>query len=390
TAIEEALTELRPTADADTVLALSDAAGIAAFSGDPSARVLADEALGLGQDLDVAPALLARLFITQSTADAFAQRLAQSAALLGHAAALAQRAGDRQVQGLALLNLSATLLASDFPAAAPAAQEAADLCRLIGNRSVLDVSVANLGFAHLCSGDWDAALAAVDTAVTDDGLDGGLSATLRAMLLGLRGDPAGAAMAAELPDLRASDNIQDIATLVGIDATLATAEGRPRDALQALTSMFAPGSTPDLGLEHVFWAWPIAARAALEIGDHAEARRLVALLDDRPVGHLPALLRANLALARARLAAVNHESTVDDDPSEDVDRMFAHAITALRAAGSPYHLAHGLLDHATHLRTHGRDDTAARDEAATIGQRLHAVEITRRAAEAEVSASVIG
>ena len=63
------------------------------------------------------------------------------------------------------------------------------------------------------------------------------------------------------------------------------------------------------------------------------------------------MLRAERDLARARLA--DH----DGDPAAGA--AFAAAVGGLRALSTPYHLAHGLLDHAQHLMRRGDDDAAA-------------------------------
>ena len=68
---------------------------------------------------------------------------------------------------------------------------------------------------------------------------------------------------------------------------------------------------------------------------------LDALLDAHPPGHLPPLLRAERALAKASAKANGGEA--------DAEEAFNQAIDALRTAASPYHLAHGLLDQAAFL-----------------------------------------
>ncbi len=74
--------------------------------------------------------------------------------------------------------------------------------------------------------------------------------------------------------------------------------------------------------------------------------------------------RAERDLARARLAAAGA------DP--DADPAFAAAIDGLRQHSTPYHLAHGLLDHAAHLAARGDTEAAAAaaGEAACIASRL--------------------
>ena len=71
--------------------------------------------------------------------------------------------------------------------------------------------------------------------------------------------------------------------------------------------------------------------------------------------------RAERDLARARLAA-----------APDAGPAFAAAISGLRELSTPYHLAHGLLDHAAHLSYLGDDQAAAAaaSEAAGIAARL--------------------
>jgi hypothetical protein len=83
--------------------------------------------------------------------------------------------------------------------------------------------------------------------------------------------------------------------------------------------------------------------------------------------------RAERDLARARLAAAGG----DPDPGP----AFAAAISGLRELSTPYHLAHGLLDHAAHLAAHGDAEAAAAaaDEAAGIAARLGCQPLAHRA-----------
>jgi len=83
--------------------------------------------------------------------------------------------------------------------------------------------------------------------------------------------------------------------------------------------------------------------------------------------------RAERDLVRARLTAS------DGDPAVAV--AFAAAIAGLRENSTPYHLAHGLLDHAANLAAHS--DTAAAEaaisEASGIAQRLRCQPLLDRA-----------
>jgi hypothetical protein len=120
------------------------------------------------------------------------------------------------------------------------------------------------------------------------------------------------------------------------------------------------------------WAWALAARAADDLGDTATARELIAPLDSYQPGQLAPMLRAERDLARARLAA--------SDPAADVS--FTSAIGRLRELSTPYHLAHGLLDHARHLLR--RRDTEAAEaaigEARDIARNLRCQPLLDRAA----------
>ena len=118
------------------------------------------------------------------------------------------------------------------------------------------------------------------------------------------------------------------------------------------------------------WAWPLAVRAAHELGDADAVRELLALLDSYQPGHLAPMLRAERDLARARLAA--READGDSDADQVVAASFAAAIVSLREHSTPYHLAHGLLDHARYLLARFDAEAAALalEEARAIGDRL--------------------
>jgi adenylate/guanylate cyclase family protein len=139
---------------------------------------------------------------------------------------------------------------------------------------------------------------------------------------------------------------------------------QPRPALGHVRAALAHAGTLGISHECLRWAWPLAARAAHDLGDTAATGELLVLLDGYQPGYLAPMLRAERDLARARLAAA------DDGP--DAAAAFAAAITSLREQSTPYHLAHGLLDHAVYLQGTDEDEAAAAaiDEAAGVGERL--------------------
>ena len=114
-------------------------------------------------------------------------------------------------------------------------------------------------------------------------------------------------------------------------------------------------------------------RAAHDLDDTTAIGELLALLDSYQPGHLAPMLRAERDLARARLA--------DHHGDPDAAASFTAAIAGVREHGTPYHLAHGLLDHAQHLSRLGDTEAAetAITEARGIATRLRCQPLLDRA-----------
>ena len=361
-----AMAVLRDDPGTDTVRALGGLASLEVHAGSPAAEAVSAEALALGQDLAVDDATLAGLFTTRGISHTFAGRRPQAAANLREAARLAGQAGDTFQLGRALLNLSDTVTTTDPAAGAEAARAAAAQLRQAGARILLATAVGNLAQALLMTGDWDAAEAELARAADADGLaDIEILACYRALVAALRGEaPAARAALAGLADLRASEDPQDQAFIAVAEAFTAAALGQPAAALRHARAALDHAGVLGISAEDLRWAWPLAARAAHDLADTATETRLLALLDGYRPGQLAPMQRAERDLARARLSAAG------GDP--DADPAFAAAIDGLRQHSTPYHLAHGLLDHAAHLAACGDTEAsaAAADEAAGIAGRL--------------------
>ena len=284
--------------------------------------------------------------------------------------------GDLTYGGRALLNLSDPLAVTDAAAAAEAARTAAGHLRRAGARDYLAVAISNLAQALLMLGDWDAAEAELSQATDADGLaDNEFLACYRGWLAALRGDSATAqTMLAAMPDLRASEEPQDKTRTSLVEAFTAASRGQPQDALRLARGTLAHVGALGISGEHLRWAWPLAARAAHELGDTAATGELLALLDACQPGHLAPMQRAERDLVRARLAAA-------DDPQVAAE-AFADAVGSLRELSTPYHLAHGLLDHAQFLtRLHDvQAAEAAICEARDIDRNLRCQPLLDRAA----------
>jgi class 3 adenylate cyclase/predicted ATPase len=366
---------LRPDADTDTVRALEQLAALEASAGSPDADRLTSEALMLGQALDVGTEQLSGLLLIRGIYLTCVGQRSQAIAYFRESVRLAAQADDNLALGRALLNLSDVLAATDPAAAAEAARAAAEHLRRVGLRGHLTVAITNLAEALVQLGDWDAAEAEFTQAVNSYGLaDMEQLACQRGWLAALRGD-AGTAdtMLAALRDLRASEDPQD-KSMVGVaEAFTAAARGQPENALHHARAALAHADALSISSESLRWAWPLAARMAHELGDDAAVGDLIALLDSHQPGHLAPMLRAERDLARARFAEGNGDG--------EAAAVFAAAIDGLRGRSTPFHLAHGLLDHAEYLirRADPAAASLAVEEARDIGRRLRCQPLLDRA-----------
>ena len=370
-----AVAVLRDDPGTDTVQALGHLALVEVLAGAPEAEALSAAALALAQALAVDDATLAGLFTVRGLYHTTAGRGPEAAAYFREAARLATQAGDTARLGRALFNLSDTVTGTDPAAGAEAARAAAAHSRRAGDRQGLALAVANLAQALLMTGDWDGADAELAQAIDGDGLaDMEFLACYRAWVAALRGDAPTAEVAlAGLGDLRASEDPQSQAIIAVAEAFTAAARRQPAAALRCARTVLGQASA--LGIsEYLRWAWPLAARAAHDLADTATTTELLALLDGYRPGELAPMQRAEGDLARARLAAA-------DGGAPATSAAFPAAIAGLRQHSTPYHLAHGLLDHADYLAqlgdTHAAETATA--EARGIADRLRCQPLLDRA-----------
>jgi tetratricopeptide (TPR) repeat protein len=346
-------------------------------SGSPDGDRLTAEALSLGQALDVDVVQLATLFANRGIYHGMAGRRPQAVSYFREAARLAEQAGDNARLGLVLLNLSEAVAPSDPTAAADAARTAAGHLRRVGDRYMLAFATANLFSALLLLGDWDAADDVVTEAlIVDELADIELLSCYPGWLAALRGDFATAeAVLARLGDLRDTEDLQDLATIYLVEAFAAASRGQAAEALRHARAALVHADAIGISNESLRWAWPLATRAAHDLGDTAALGQLLTLLDSYLPGHVAPMLRAERELVRARLASHDHAPAAGES--------FTAAISALRHDSTPYHLAHGLLDHARHLaRERGTDAAeAAIEEARTIARALRCQPLLDRSEE---------
>ena len=304
-----------------------------------------------------------------------AGRYPQAIAYLREAARLATQAGDNVRLGVVLLNMSWALAVTAVIAAAAAAGAAAGHLRRAGARNHLAFAITNLAHALLLLGDWDAAGRELTQAM-DSGELAGIDylPCYLGWLAALRGDADTAeTMLGALRDLQASEDPQDQAKISVAEAFTAAARHQPGNALRHARDTLSHVGALGITHECLCWAWPLAARAAHELGDTTALGELLNLLDAYQPGHLAPMLRAERHLTRARLA--------DHDGDPDAAALFAAAVAGVREHGTPYHLAHGLLDQAQHFSRRGEADAAAAatGEARDIAQRLRCQPLLDRA-----------
>ncbi len=375
-ALREALGVLGSPPDADTVTALRHLATLETFSGAAEeADGLLRQALGLAQELGLPDQVYTDLFIIYGIALGARSRPVESIVALREAARRAEEAEDGVRASRALLNLSSLLLATDPVGAAAAARRSVEHARRAGFSYVLVVASFNLSLALLLAGDWDGAAATVEEARAH-GLDEDPHlAGLAVLLAGLRGQAGevGVLLEKVRGDLSGSEDVQDRSFVALVEAMAASVQGQPAAVLRHAGQAMELGERMGVFSDAVLFGWPLAANAALELGETEQAERLVGWLDAHPAGHLPPVLRAE----RSRVHACIRARRGDPGAGEALER----AVGELRACGSPYHLALGLLDRAEQLARAGhRDDAVALvGEAEQLGARLRALSLTRRA-----------
>ena len=362
---------LRSNPDADTVTALRELAVLELWDGKAIGVELSEEALVLGQELDVPEAVLADLFQVRASAYTFSNQSSRAIAMYDYAIRCAERAGDNNGLTRTLTNSAEALIGRDPRTAVLSSVRAYELAVQMGNRAAAVAALANVAMGRALVGEWAAARETVDRAIERDPAQDETVA-VSAILAALRGDLEVARANATLSTLRASEDGQELAMSRLVDAFIASNERRPGEALQAAHDAMQLISELGLGAPTTLWAWSIGARAGFDAHDEDAVRDLVAMLDGHPVGHLPPVLRAERALARARLAAARGDC--------DAEAQYADAIAQHRVLGTKYHLAHALLDLAAFRLANGTESDELVTEAEAIAAVLPCPQLADRVA----------
>ena len=376
---------LRAEPDTDTVRALDQLAALEVFAGSPDADRLTTEALTLGQALDVGTGQLGWPVPDPRDLPQHSWPAPRGGRLPPRSARLAARPATASRLGRALLNLADVLSGHRPAAAAEAARTAAGHLRRVGDRDHLAFAIGNLAEALLMLGDWDAAEAELTQAVDSDGLaDIEFLACYRGWLAALRGDAATAeTMLAGLPDLRASEDPQDKARSASWRPSPPppAASRRTRCATPAAPSLTPTPSgsatRPCAGRGR----WPPAPPTTC--GTPPPPASCSPCSTPTSPGTWPPCCGPNATWPAPA------SPPRDGDPAAAA--VFAAAISGLRELSTPYHLAHGLLDHAEYLTRLGDAEAAAAaiGEARDIASRLRCQPLLDRAADLTPTGSAV-
>jgi class 3 adenylate cyclase/tetratricopeptide (TPR) repeat protein len=379
-ALSAAVAVLEQDPDVDTVRALAELANLEATLGTPEGGPLLQRALNEAEAIDIPDDLLGYLFSLRGIYESFGDHQRQAVAFLREAVVCSERSGDSAQLARALTNVASVLMCTDPMRAAEPAKEAVTHARRIGDRWILPVCLANLLEAQVLVGEWQDADATARE-ITDDFLGTGatiqsafiLPVGFQAVFQALRGRTDEARRLIQVledgPPSKDPQNLMNIAMARAFAAaTVGDAAAARAPSREALTHITALGIGSDLSC----WIWPLAADVALALGDLDQTEELLRLLDQHPVGHLPALLRAERRRVTGRLLAARQ------DPSAVEEHR--RAAEAFRNVGSPYHLAVGLLDLASAAQAAGENQEAAiaAAEAQSIACRLGAMPLRRR------------
>ena len=280
---------------------------------------------------------------------------------------------------VALLNAGDFLRRFDLPGAAERSSDALAAARRAGSRVYESVAASNLMMVWHYTGEWDE-LERLGTELLDGQsrerpgaeylhLGLALQSALRGELGSAREHLTG------MSAWRTIEANEARWTYAACEARIALAAGDSPTVLELLS-----GSVSDVieqegaSSQANRIGFPCVLDAALELGQMREAAELLALLSERPPGHIPPFLRAQVARGRGLLALA-----ADDRAA--AHGHFATAVEIMTALGYPYYLARARTDLGALLIDDGQLEEGRRevDEAIALLRPLRAAPALERA-----------
>ena len=371
-----ALVENRPeAAPVAAQLALQCARGYYLSFGDADASIpWFDRAVQLNEALEDLPQLSATL-ASYGGAFVLVGRPRMGLGLLRISLEIARDIDDPNSQLRPLNNLVSFLATRDLHAAIAYADEGLAIVRRLKDREYGMSLGGSAMHVYWIGGQWDEALAL--HAELGEGLETNsllvIMQAYAALISACRGEQV--APLASVPALhgnRADVMVDLIADF--LEGAAARASGDIARAA-ALTTTVAIRWASLTGIDDDFPTfWLAGVDDALAGGDVARARELLALVSERPHGHITTYIRCQLPRVRAIVSAAAGDH-------ENVERDFVTAAAALRDFGATYWLARTLLEHAEWLVAQGRELQAPplAGEAARIFDELRATPWFERA-----------
>jgi class 3 adenylate cyclase/tetratricopeptide (TPR) repeat protein len=355
----------------------STLAGSLLFGGHPAdAAPHVEAALEFGEALRL-PDVLATAASRRGMLLSFANRPQEALVDYEWAVSLAQQHKLGNQERVAHVNSGNVCLTNDLPGAVEHCQAAIQLSKRSGEPYLEAIAAGNLAYRYLLTGQWEEAERLCRELLGGPSRPGEQFLHYRlAELAALRGQVDTAEQElAQLGEWADSEDVQSRNICAAAAVTVMLAAGKPDRALEiaeaATREVATAMSVPDDTFRQL---WPDAMEAALTVGRLDQAGELLALVANRPVGHVPPYLQAQLGRYRARLAAAHGQEG-------QVEPGFTTAGQTLRELGYPYWLARVQLDHAAWLLEHNRptDATPLLTDAAGTFERLDAQPALARA-----------
>jgi class 3 adenylate cyclase/tetratricopeptide (TPR) repeat protein len=270
-----------------------------------------------------------------------------STTLLERAVTLAAEHRAIRPRGVALVNLTASIMFEDVAAAIRHGREAVEALRELGESYGIAFAAHNLAQALLMAGDWDESLALARLDEVHSFLPTSTAILLRTVAFA-RGEAMPGATATDDRDPESTEDPLSRAEHDLGGGLVALAEQSP-DATGLALNAVATGSTAS-GAD--FWPlWLTASQVVREQGDPGALGEILAYVDAGK-GPWPAGVRAQ----RSRLqAVVGQDGSLTD---ESIEKAYLDALALCRSWGSALYEAHIGVDYGAWLVGQGRDEHA--------------------------------
>ena len=287
--------------------------------------VAMERALSIAESFQL-PDLLAQGLNGKGTMYINTARVEEARLLLAGAVEVARKHGRSVQMGRAEGNLGNVAMEWDLSDANERLENSRQVALRNGDRYGTEIAAGNLMLVHIFRGRWGEALRLGAETIASVGDEGGHEDVNQRLVLlhAFRGklDEAAASLG-RLAAWKHSDERESFAMYGCAQLYLHLAEGAHERALEQGTEV-VQWTIENLAAsnENMRNAWPATLEAALKLRRLDAARDLLTLLQERPPGHIPPYLNAQLGRGRALLAAAEgrHED-VEADLTQAMNRM---------------------------------------------------------------------